>query len=149
MFAVASNLFGKSSSLSAYTLHTTLSPSPSSSSTNLPSTSAASSASTKALTIGLWKVVGATHKTTGKDVSVWVFEKRLLDGIKGSKEWVLEQLKKEASRAFRPLQGFTLPCFASVALAMGADNGRQRHYHDYDILISSTWSSRSKTLAQK
>lgn len=55
--------------------------------------------------MGLWRVVGATHKTTGKDVSVWIFEKRALDGVKGSsgrgageaKEWVIEQMKKEVS----------------------------------------------------
>jgi len=99
MLAVASNLFGKTSSLSAYNLHTSASPSPASSSTNLPAT-----ASTSSITIGLWKVVKATHKTTNKDVSVWIFEKRVLDGIRGegmgmsaaqAKDWVLEQLKKE------------------------------------------------------
>ena len=105
MLAVASNLFGKSSSLSAYTLHTSASPSPSSSSTNLPSTASTSTART--VNVGLWKVVRATHKTTSKDVSVWIFEKRVLDGIRGdgmtmnagqSKDWVIEQLKKEVSR---------------------------------------------------
>jgi hypothetical protein len=96
MLAVASNLFSKPTTLSAYTLHT-----PSSSSANLPSTS--SSVHAKPFNVGLWRVSGATHKTTGKDVSVWVFEKKVLDGIKGSngksavegKEWVLERLKKE------------------------------------------------------
>jgi SCY1-like protein 2 len=41
----------------------------------------------------------ATHKTTGKDVSVWVFEKRVLDGIRNgtAREWALDQLKKEVS----------------------------------------------------
>jgi hypothetical protein len=56
--------------------------------------------------VGLWKVLPATHKTTGKDVSVWVFEKRVLDGVKmdssgrsagAAKDWVIEQLKKEVS----------------------------------------------------
>jgi len=51
-------------------------------------------------------VFGATHKTTGKDVSVWIFEKKVLDGIKGdssgrsavaAKEYVVEQLKKDVS----------------------------------------------------
>ena len=95
MLAVASNLFGKSSSLSAYTVHTAA-PSPASSSTNLASTS---TAATKPFSVGLWRVIGATHKTTAKDVSVWVFEKKVLDGIKDGggrgREWVLEQLKKE------------------------------------------------------
>jgi len=104
MLAVASNLFGKSSSLSAYTLHTP-SASPAASSSNLPSTS---SSSGRTFNVGLWKVVSATHKTTNKDVSVWIFEKRVLDGIKNdssgrgavaAKEWVIEQLKKEVSRA--------------------------------------------------
>jgi SCY1-like protein 2 len=95
MLAVASNLFGKSSSLGAYTLHSA-SPSgtPSSSSTNLASTTSASS-----FNVGLWKVVGATHKTTNKDVSVWIFEKRVLEGIRDArgKERVLEALRKEVS----------------------------------------------------
>lgn len=92
MLAVASGLFGKSSTLSAYALH---SASPASSSTNLPSTDGATS---KGFNVGLWKVVGATHKTTNKDVSVWVFEKKVLDNVRGAsqtKEWVMEQLKKE------------------------------------------------------
>jgi SCY1-like protein 2 len=105
MLAVASNLFGRSSSFSAYTLHTTSSPS--ASSTNLPFTSTSSSSpssSSKSFSVGLWRVLGATHKTTGKEVSVWVFEKKILDGIKGdssgrnavaSREWVVEQLKKD------------------------------------------------------
>ncbi|EIW72720.1 hypothetical protein TREMEDRAFT_70798 [Tremella mesenterica DSM 1558] len=105
VLAVASNLsslFGKSSSLSSYTLHSSA-PSPASSSSHLPSTSALSS---KPLTVGLWKVVGATHNSTSKDVSVWVFEKKILDGIRGdssgrtthaAREWVIEQLKKEAT----------------------------------------------------
>lgn len=48
--------------------------------------------------MGLWRVVGATHKTTNKDVSVWMCEKKVLDGIKGAsqtREWAIEQLKKE------------------------------------------------------
>lgn len=55
--------------------------------------------------MGLWRVVGATHKTTNKDVSVWMFDKRVVDGVKGSagrnageaKEWVIDQMKKEVS----------------------------------------------------
>jgi SCY1-like protein 2 len=39
--------------------------------------------------------MSASHKTTGKDVSVWVFEKRVLDGLRSGKEYVIEQLKKE------------------------------------------------------
>ena len=81
MLAVASNLFGRSSSLSAYTLHAS-NPSPNSSSTNLPSTSTSASPSAKSFNVGLWRVLGATHKTTGKDVSVWIFEKKMLDGIR-------------------------------------------------------------------
>lgn len=126
MLAVASNLFNRQTSLSAYNLHNTSSsshPSPSSSSTNLPSTSTSSSSHgpiTKPFNVGLWKVVGATHKTTGKDVSVWMFEKRILDSIKGdsggrsavqAKEWVLEQLKKEVSASLRICDVLTTsPC---------------------------------------
>ena len=60
--------------------------------------------------MGLWLVVGAKHTTTNKDVSVWIFDKRVLDGIKGdsagrsaatAREWVVEQLKKEV-RGTRP-----------------------------------------------
>ncbi|WVO13150.1 hypothetical protein L204_100762 [Cryptococcus depauperatus] len=117
MFAAASNLFNKSSYLSAYTVHSTPSPSPSSSSTNLPSLSASlaigssssSSGSDRAFNVGLWKILSATHKTTGKEVSVWIFEKKVLDGVKPSvqfggvsgRDWVLQQLKKEASSLSR------------------------------------------------
>jgi SCY1-like protein 2 len=98
MLAVASNLFGKSSTLSAYALHSsTPGASPASSSTHLPGTINATS---KGISVGLWRVVGATHKTTNKDVSVWMFEKKVLDGIKGAsqtRDWVIEQLKKEVS----------------------------------------------------
>ncbi|KAE8540149.1 hypothetical protein D1P53_004087 [Cryptococcus gattii VGV] len=113
MFAAASNLFSKTSYLSAYTLNSPT-PSPSASATNLPSTSAPTPSSLisdyqKSFNVGLWKVTPATHKTTGKEVSVWIFEKRVLEGIKGGvgfggmggKEWVVEQLKKEASSLSR------------------------------------------------
>ncbi|BEI87034.1 hypothetical protein CcaverHIS002_0703800 [Cutaneotrichosporon cavernicola] len=97
MLSVASSLFGKSSTLGAYTLHSA-GPSPSSSSTNLPASGRSSpSPRTKSFNVGLWKVVGASHKTTGKAVSVWVFEKRVLDGVRSGRDWVLEQLKKEAT----------------------------------------------------
>lgn len=102
MLAVASNLFGKSSTLSAYALHSsTPSASPASSSTHLPGTA---SSTAKSFNVGLWRVVGATHKTTNKDVSVWVFEKKVLDGIKGAsqtRDWAMEQLKKEVSSISR------------------------------------------------
>jgi SCY1-like protein 2 len=100
MLSVASSLFGKSSTLGAYTLHSAA-PSPSSSSTHLPASGRSSPSRTRSFNVGLWKVVGATHKTTGKDVSVWVFEKRVLDGVRGGREWVLEQLKKEAQALSR------------------------------------------------
>ncbi|XAO23468.1 hypothetical protein I312_102246 [Cryptococcus bacillisporus CA1280] len=113
MFAAASNLFSKTSYLSAYTLNSPI-PSPSASTTNLPSTSTPTPSSSvsdyqKSFNVGLWKVTPATHKTTGKEVSVWIFEKRVLEGIKGGvgfggmggKEWVVEQLKKEASSLSR------------------------------------------------
>ncbi|OCF45272.1 SCY1 protein kinase [Kwoniella heveanensis CBS 569] len=120
MFAAASNLFNKTSYLSAYNINTpspssSAAPSPSSSSTHLPSNSAPAASSAagggggKSFNVGLWKVLGASHKTTGKEVSVWVFEKRVLDGIKAGvsyggvpgREWVVEQLKKEASSLSR------------------------------------------------
>jgi SCY1-like protein 2 len=48
---------------------------------------------------------GRSHKSTGKEVSVWIFEKKVLDGIKPGngrtaaegREWVLERLKKEVT----------------------------------------------------
>lgn len=54
--------------------------------------------------VGLWRILPASHKTTGKEVSVWVFEKKLLDGVKSdssgrpaaaARDCILEQLKKE------------------------------------------------------
>ncbi|WWD18087.1 hypothetical protein CI109_102535 [Kwoniella shandongensis] len=119
MFAVASNLFSKTSYLSAYNVHSTPSPSPSpsSSSTHLPNSNGASSSSsstgvggnTKPFNVGLWRVLPGTHKTTNKEVSIWIFEKKVLEGVKngvlmegiGGKEWVMEQLKKEASSLSR------------------------------------------------
>ncbi|WWC96791.1 hypothetical protein V866_003665 [Kwoniella sp. B9012] len=127
MFAAASNLFTKSSYLSAYNVQASSSsasagPSPNSSSSHLPlpsspipgsssssSTAAGTGAQVKSFNVGLWKVLGGSHKTTGKEVSVWIFEKRVLDGVKpsvsfggmGGKDWVVEQLKKEASALSR------------------------------------------------
>ncbi|KAL1410897.1 Protein kinase domain-containing protein ppk32 [Vanrija albida] len=109
MLSVASSLFGKSSTLSAYTLHSA-GPSPSSSSTTLPGIGPSSgrsspgpgaSAHAKPFNAGLWKVLAATHKTTGKDVSVWVFEKKVLDGLRSGRDYVVEQLKKEATSLSR------------------------------------------------
>lgn len=154
MLAVASNLFGKSSSLNAYTIHSA-DPSPSSSSANLPSTAGASSSSSaqssgRTFNVGLWKVLGATHKTTGKDVSVWVFEKKILDGIKGdsagrgaqfAKDWVVEHLKKEVSAVQDRSSLGDCPVLNSRhSLTLN----RQPRYHVYAIPTSYTWSSLSK-----
>lgn len=102
MLSVASSLFGKSSTLGAYTLHSA-DPSPSSSYANLHGVASGRSSPapkrTSSFNVGLWKVVGATHKTTNKDVSVWVFEKRVLDGVRNGRDWVIEQLKKEVRQA--------------------------------------------------
>jgi SCY1-like protein 2 len=94
--AATTSLFGKSSSLSAYTIHTTPTSTPSSSTLNLASTQGQASRR-KPLSVGLWKVLSGTHKTTGKDVSVWIFEKRVIDGVRSPqlKEIVLETLRKE------------------------------------------------------
>lgn len=113
MFAAATTLFSKPTTLSSYTLHSAApSPSPSpavGSSSTIGGPSSASAASpSKGFNVGLWRVVGATHKTTGKDVSVWIFEKRVLDNIRGdaagrsassARDWVIEQVKKEVSAA--------------------------------------------------
>lgn len=102
MLAVASGLFGKASSLSAYSFHSsTPAGSPASSSTNLPSLASTPS---KGFVVGLWRVVGATHKTTNKDVSVWIFDKKVLEGVRGAtqtREWAIEQLKKEVRYDFQ------------------------------------------------
>lgn len=109
MFAAATSLttqiFSKPTSLSAYTLHSANGPSTSSSPAFGASSSSTASKASQGFAVGLWRVVGATHKTTGKDVSVWMFEKRVLDGVKGgsgrnaaeAKEWVVERMKKEVS----------------------------------------------------
>lgn len=128
--AATSTLFGgKSSSLSAYTIHSSSSPATvsSSSTSNLPistphnhgngvsrgpSPSQGFTAATSSFAnpqivrpfhVGLWKVVSATHKTTGNRVSIWVFEKKMLDNIRiqGGKDQVLSALKKEASSLSR------------------------------------------------
>lgn len=106
---LASTLLAKPTSLSSYTLHSAA-PSPAGSPAIGSSSngSASSVTASKGFIVGLWRVVGATHKTTSKDVSVWMFDKRVLDGIKGdsagrpavqAREWVLDQLKKEVSDA--------------------------------------------------
>lgn len=109
MFAAATNLttqiFSKPTSLSAYTLHSASGSASTSAASPAFGASSSTSHVSKGFTVGLWRVVGATHKTTGKDVSVWMFEKRVLDGVKGSagrgageaKEWVIEAMKKEVS----------------------------------------------------
>lgn len=97
------SLFSKPTSLSAYNLHTAPASTSGIGSSSSAGPSTASSSTSKGFIVGLWRVVGATHKTTGKDVSVWVFEKRILDGVKGgggrnaleAKEWTVDQLKKE------------------------------------------------------
>ncbi|WVR05700.1 hypothetical protein IAU60_002724 [Kwoniella sp. DSM 27419] len=112
MFAAASNLFTKTSYLSAYSITSSPSASaggsPASSSTHLPGPSGAPAAGAS-FNVGLWKVVPASHKTTSKQVSLWIFEKKVLDGIKAGvayggvpgREWVIDQLKKEASSLSR------------------------------------------------
>lgn len=124
MFAVASNLastlLAKPTSLSSYSLHSAA-PSPAGSPAIGSSANGGSStaATSKGFIVGLWRVVGATHKTTSKDVSVWIFDKRVLDGVKGdssgrsavnAREWVVEQLKKEV----RPFGTCSQPCHYST-----------------------------------
>jgi len=128
---VASGLFGKSSTLSAYTLHSaTPTGSPASSSTNLPTLAGSPS---KGFVVGLWRVVGATHKTTNKDVSVWIFDKKVLDGVRGAtqtREWAIEQLKKEVRQSTK------LDCRKLM--------NRLHHSPGFVILIYYIWSSLSK-----
>jgi len=128
---VASGLFGKSSTLSAYTLHSaTPTGSPASSSTNLPTLAGSTS---KGFVVGLWRVVGATHKTTNKDVSVWIFDKKVLEGVRGAtqtREWAIEQLKKEV--------------WQSPSLFRRKLINRLHHSQGSVILICYIWSSLSK-----
>ncbi|EJD53253.1 kinase-like protein [Auricularia subglabra TFB-10046 SS5] len=94
MFAAASSLFARTNISQNYVVAapgTTLPP---------PANGLPAPPPAQPFSLGLWKVANAAHKTTGKRVSVWTFEKRSqeMDRLNGpAKERVLEVLKAEAS----------------------------------------------------
>jgi hypothetical protein len=101
MFAAATSLFARTNVSQNYVICTPgQAPSPA-----IPSGSGAGSVLPVAppappFKIGLWRVQSASHKTTGKRVSVWTFDKRGQDVDKlgpHSKERVVEILKSEVS----------------------------------------------------
>jgi SCY1-like protein 2 len=101
MFAAATSLFTRTNVSQNYVIYTPgQAPSP-----PIPSGSGAGSVLPVAppappFKIGLWRVQSASHKVTGKRVSVWSFDKRGPDVDKlgpQSKERVIEVLKSEVS----------------------------------------------------
>lgn len=61
--------------------------------------------------VGLWRFQGATHRVTGKRVSVWTFDKRVeLEGLGSmSKERVLEVMKAEVTPMFITIDAELIP----------------------------------------
>src|SRR5258706_992341 len=101
MFAAATSLFTRTNVSQNYVICTPgQAPSP-----PIPSSSGVGSVLPVAppappFKIGLWRVQSASHKLTGKRVSVWSFDKRGPDVEKlgpQSKERVVEGLKSEVS----------------------------------------------------
>ncbi|KIJ44257.1 hypothetical protein M422DRAFT_228299 [Sphaerobolus stellatus SS14] len=94
MLAVASSLFGRTNIAQSYVIGASAATTPSSSSSTLPQASF-----TPTFHVGPWKVQCASHKTTGKRVSVWSFDKRSQELERvgpTARERVLEVLKAEA-----------------------------------------------------
>ncbi|KAL5490200.1 PPK32 [Sanghuangporus weigelae] len=116
MLAAATSFFARTNISTNYNIGTQPSSSPlpgfgsgSRSSTPGPQASGSTSVSSAALPtpqltptfhVGPWRVQPATHKVTGKRVSVWTFDKRAPDTDRlsaSAKEKVIENLKAEAS----------------------------------------------------
>ncbi|GJE86963.1 other/SCY1 protein kinase [Phanerochaete sordida] len=100
MLAAASSFFGRTNISQSYTigsgsiLSRTSTPTPSSSGVSLPA-----AAHSPPFNVGPWRVQSATHKVTGKRVSVWSADKRGPEMERmgpASKERYLEVLKTEA-----------------------------------------------------
>ncbi|KAJ9113647.1 hypothetical protein QFC22_005955 [Naganishia vaughanmartiniae] len=86
---------GKPSSLSAYTIHTTSDNV--SSSSNTGSGTAIGQREDKGFSVGLWKVLRATHKTTKRPVSIWTYDRRSSSSSAAGEHLIAEALKKEAT----------------------------------------------------
>lgn len=111
MLAAATSFFSRSNISQNYTFGPSPTSIPSSrSGTPVPSSSSTSNGTTASgstlpaiahappFQVGLWKVQSATHKTTGKRVSVWAFEKRGQEVERmgpGAREKTVEVLKSE------------------------------------------------------
>ncbi|KZV84068.1 kinase-like protein [Exidia glandulosa HHB12029] len=94
MFAAASSLFARTNISQNYIIHGPNQPLPP------PQNGLPAPPPTPPFHVGLWRVANAAHKTTGKRVSVWTFEKRSqeMDRLTpAAKERVVDVLKAEAS----------------------------------------------------
>lgn len=107
LFSSAQSLLGGSKLAASYTIASSTNASASSSGGANASASSSVSGSTASEIIGLWTVQRATHKSNGKVVSIWTFDKAGL-GMQASGgrykgkaklEPTLEVLKKEVSIA--------------------------------------------------
>ncbi|KAI0637126.1 kinase-like protein [Trametes polyzona] len=106
MFAAASSFFARTNISQSYNIG----PSATNSRTSTPAPAGSSNASLPSaalpspFNVGPWRVQSATHKVTGKRVSVWSADKRSPDMERmgpASKERTLEVLKAEASALSR------------------------------------------------
>lgn len=103
MFAAATSLFTRTNVAQNYVIYTP----GQAPATPIPNGSGAGSVLPVAppvppFKIGLWRVQSASHKLTGKRVSVWAFDKRGQDVDRlgpQSKERVVEVLKSEVSKS--------------------------------------------------
>lgn len=107
MFAAATSFFARTAISQSYNIGASAGASPGNGSRSSTPGPGGSTAPTPASTIppataqvpvGLWKVQAASHKTTGKRVSVWTFDKRGPDVERlgpMAKERTLEVLKAE------------------------------------------------------
>lgn len=109
MLAAATSFFSRTAISQSYAIGQ---PNGSRSSTPTPSGSSTSGTSLPAPgRVGLWKVQGATHKVTGKRVSVWTFDKRAeMEGLGPmSKDHVLEVMKTEVTAVFTSIDVPLIP----------------------------------------
>ncbi|TDL27250.1 kinase-like protein [Rickenella mellea] len=104
MLAAATSFFSRTAISQSYNIGSSGSGSGSRSSTpgpsRTPSTQLPVTSHTPSFHVGLWRVQSATHKVTNKRVSVWLFEKKVLDGDKSmasGRDRVIDALKAEAS----------------------------------------------------
>lgn len=94
MLAAATSLFSRTNISQSYVVGS------SAGTPSAPSSPASSAPPTPSFNVGPWKVQSATHRTTGKRVSIWSFDKRspeLERSAVAARERVLEVLKAEVS----------------------------------------------------